>query len=111
MAQDEAASEPKFAAFISYSHADAKTAKWLHGAIERYRLPRGLEGLGLKGAKLGRVFRDEEELASASELGDTLEAAIRASRTLIVICSPAAVRSKWVGREILTFKRMWPDRP
>jgi eukaryotic-like serine/threonine-protein kinase len=34
----------KYRAFISYSHADEEWAKWLHKALETYRMPKRLVG-------------------------------------------------------------------
>ena len=34
----------KYRAFISYSHADEKWARWLHRSLETYRVPRRLVG-------------------------------------------------------------------
>jgi tetratricopeptide (TPR) repeat protein len=56
--------------------------------------------------KLAPVFRDRDELASSTALGEALTAALRASKCQIVICSPSAARSKWVNEEILAFKRL-----
>jgi hypothetical protein len=104
-----------YAAFISYSHRDSAIARWLHKAIENFRMPRELVGTtgeyGPVPARLRPVFRDEDELASASELGPRLEHALAASRALIVICSPAAAASVWVDKEIRTFKRVNPAAP
>ena len=52
------------------------------------------------------VFRDREELATATDLGATLTAALEQSACLVVICSPAAAKSRWVNEEILAFKRL-----
>lgn len=106
----------RYAAFISYSHQDRKVAKWLHRAIETYRIPRGLasdaEGaLPIAASALRPVFRDDDELGGATELGPKLEAALAASEALIVVCSPAAAASEWVGKEIITFRLMRPDAP
>lgn len=105
----------RYAAFISYSHADMKVARWLHRAIEYYRVPRGLVGTqgdrGTVPARLRPVFRDEDELAGAAELGPKLQAALARSDALIVICSPSAARSPWVDQEIRSFKRLNPDAP
>ena len=30
----------RYKAFVSYSHADEKWAKWLHKALESYRIPK-----------------------------------------------------------------------
>jgi tetratricopeptide (TPR) repeat protein len=99
----------KYRAFISYSHADSKWAAWLHKSLETYRIPKHLVGretvFGPIPERLAPVFRDREELASATNLGDKLTTALRQSAAQVVICSPAAARSRWVNEEILTFKR------
>ncbi len=103
-------SEYRYWAFISYSHADDKWAGWLHKSLETYGVPKVLVG---KPSKLGPVpkraypvFRDRDELPSSADLGEKLTASLRASRFLIVVCSPAAVKSKWVAEEIKAFKSM-----
>jgi hypothetical protein len=102
--------EFKYRAFISYSHADEEWAKWLHKALETYRVPKHLVGretvFGPVPERLAPVFRDRDELASATNLGETLTRALRESANQIVICSPAAARSRWVNEEILTYKRL-----
>lgn len=52
------------------------------------------------------MFRDREELPTSADLGGAIDAALRASRYLVVICSPAAARSIWVNAEVRAFKRM-----
>ncbi|MET0372066.1 MAG: toll/interleukin-1 receptor domain-containing protein [Sphingobium sp.] len=105
----------RYAAFISYSHADMECARWLHKAIEHYRVPRALVGTqgdrGTIPARLRPVFRDEDELSGASELGPKLEGALVRSNALIVICSPSSARSIWVDKEIRAFKRINPAAP
>ncbi len=100
----------RYRAFISYSHADERWASWLHKSLETYRVPRRLVGRdtghGPAPARIAPVFRDREELASATSLGDTLTRALTDSAALLVIASPAAARSRWVNEEILTFKRL-----
>jgi tetratricopeptide (TPR) repeat protein len=100
----------KYRAFISYSHADSKWAAWLHKSLETYRVPKHLVGrvtaFGAIPERLAPVFRDREELASATNLGEKLTLALRQSAAQIVICSPAAARSRWVNEEILTYKRL-----
>ncbi|HEX5264539.1 MAG TPA: tetratricopeptide repeat protein, partial [Phenylobacterium sp.] len=49
------------------------------------------------------IFQDREELATSGDLAASVKAALEASATLIVICSPAAARSRWVNEEIRTF--------
>ncbi|HEY2815709.1 MAG TPA: toll/interleukin-1 receptor domain-containing protein, partial [Casimicrobiaceae bacterium] len=94
----------RYAAFLSYSSKDAAFAKRLHGALESFRIPKALGHFDLAG-KLNRVypvFRDREELA-AGDLDEELQAALRASSGLIVVCSTNAVASRWVNNEIQYF--------
>jgi tetratricopeptide (TPR) repeat protein len=101
---------PKYVAFLSYSHRDTKWASWLHKSLESYRPPKILVGKvtahGPVPKRVAPVFRDREELASATDLGTLLRDALRLSGCQIVICSPASARSKWVNEEILAFKRL-----
>jgi tetratricopeptide (TPR) repeat protein len=100
----------KYRAFISYSHRDARWADWLHKSLESYRIPKQLVGtstaLGVLPKRLSPVFRDREELPSATDLGALLTDALQKSATQIVICSPQAAQSRWVNEEILAFKRL-----
>ncbi|HEY3783790.1 MAG TPA: toll/interleukin-1 receptor domain-containing protein [Steroidobacteraceae bacterium] len=100
----------QYRAFLSYSHRDAKWADWLHKALETYRLPKPLVGtttaLGTVPKRLIPIFRDREELSSATELGRVINAALQDSACQIVICSPDAAKSRWVNAEILAFKRL-----
>lgn len=103
----------RYWAFLSYSHADAADAAWLHGALERFRVPPELVGRRtehfLVPKKLSPIFRDRSELAASKDLSQEIREAIECSRHLIVLCSPAAARSKWVNEEIRTFKQLRPD--
>lgn len=100
----------RYWAFLSYSHRDAKWGGWLHKALESYRPPKQLVGTrsecGAIPARLSPIFRDREELASATDLGASINDALRRSLCQIVICSPDAARSRWVNEEILAFKRL-----
>lgn len=102
----------RYRAFISYSHADEAWAKWLHGALETYRVParlrRGDHAAVPK--RLLPIFRDRDELPSASELGSVIQQALQQSETLIVICSPRAALSRWVNEEIRYFKSLGRGR-
>jgi len=99
----------EFRAFISYSHADELWAKWLHGALERYRVPRPLVGRvtprGVVPRRLLPIFRDRDELPGSPSLADEIADSLARSKSLIVICSPKAAASKYVGSEIVNFKR------
>jgi tetratricopeptide (TPR) repeat protein len=96
-----------FKAFISYSHQDESWARWLQKALESYRVPKHLVGsqgqFGAIPPRLSPVFRDREDLSSSADLSSKIRAELEASETLLVICSPAAVRSKWVNEEIRFF--------
>jgi len=100
----------RYWAFISYSHGDAKWGDWLHAALETYRVParlvRNASPEGAVPKRVFPVFRDREELASSSSLGENIENALRLSRALIVICSPRAAASRWVNEEIKLYKSM-----
>jgi tetratricopeptide (TPR) repeat protein len=99
-----------YRAFISYSHRDKTWGDWLHKALETYWVPSRLAGketaAGIIPRRLHPVFRDREELASATDLGRKVNEALAQSEALIVICSPAAAASRWVNEEVLAFKRM-----
>jgi tetratricopeptide (TPR) repeat protein len=98
----------RYRAFLSYSHADEKWARWLMRRLEAYRVPRNLVGApGRDGpipAKLGQMFRDRDELPSAGDLSSTISAALADSSALVVICSPSSARSRWVNAEIEAFR-------
>ncbi len=100
----------KYKAFISYSHQDEQWAAWLHKALETFRVPKYLVGettsAGTIPERLGKVFRDREELSSSHSLGAELTQALKDSACQIVICSPNAANSHWTNEEILTYKRL-----
>lgn len=100
----------RYRAFISYSHHDERIAAWLHRSLESYRVPSRLRGCvgehGLLPERLGPIFRDRDDLASAGALGPRIETALAAADALLVVCSPDAVQSPWVDEEILAFKRL-----
>jgi len=99
----------RYRAFISYSHADEAWRSGFTGA----RNVSGPEAPGRRETEFGPVperlapvFRDRDELPSATNLGEILTLALQQSANQIVICSPAAARSRWVNEEILTYKRL-----
>jgi WD40 repeat protein len=101
----------EFIVFISYRHVepDRHVAEWLHGAVETFPVPRALRPPG-GSARLGRVFRDEEELSASSNLPKEIEQALNHSKWLIVVCSPRAAQSRWVNREIEYFRQLGRDQ-
>ena len=91
----------QYKAFISYRHTppDEDVAKKLHTAIETYSVPKDLQrSLGIR--KMGRVFRDQEELPLSQDLGSDIRTALEHSEWLIVICSPRYLESKWCNAEL-----------
>lgn len=100
----------RYGAFLSYSHADSKWAQWLLRRLEGYRVPTRFRGrvapVGQLGPRIGPVFRDREELPTTHDLGETIRGALRASATLVVVCSPDSAHSRWVLEEIVEFKRL-----
>jgi tetratricopeptide (TPR) repeat protein len=109
------AESPKYWAFVSYSHKDAAFGRRLHRRLENYSLPRRLAGRTKAGEtfpkRLAPIFRDREEFSAANDLSAEVRAALQVSRSLIVVCSPAAAASPWVAREIENFRALHPDRP
>ncbi len=107
--------DARYWAFISYSHKDAAFGRRLHRRLEGYAIPRRLVGQpsawGAVPKKLAPIFRDRDELSAAHSLSTEVRAALKASRSLIVICSPAAAASQWVAREVEVFRELHPDRP
>lgn len=94
----------RYRAFISYSQVDRQHAKRLHSSLETYRVPKGIDAPLQPNRRLGRFFRDDDEMGASTDLGGTLRDALENSENLIVICSPHSARSKWVNAEILHFK-------
>ena len=112
---EQPADELRYTAFLSYSHRDAAAASRLHRRLEAYRMPKRLVGLetarGPVPERLAPIFRDREELPAATDLSETVRAALAQSGALIVLCSPHSAGSLWVAEEIKTFRELHPDRP
>jgi tetratricopeptide (TPR) repeat protein len=110
---DPDAGRSRYAAFLSYCHADRAQAEALHRFLETYRLPRDLPGLadGVLPVeeRLRPVFVDRADMPAGTDLRDEIDAALAASGALIVLCSPAAGKSRWVDLEIERFKQQHGD--
>ena len=104
---------PRYWAFISYSSRNRAWARWLQRALETYALPTRLVGhptpAGPAPRRLQPVFRDRTELAAQSDLAAVVQAALEGSAFLIVVCSPDAACSHWVGEEIRRFRALHGD--
>src|ERR1700688_677993 len=96
----------RYVAYVSYHHGDRAVARWLHRAIETYRVPPKLLGKTNleQRARLAPVFLDREELSSSPNLAQSLRKALDESDFLIVVCSPEAAASRWVNEEVKVFK-------
>ena len=92
-----------YEAFISYRHAprDRRIARRIQRRIEGYHIPKELAGTGRR--RLGKCFRDEDELSTSDSLSSHIEDALRRSRYLVVVCSPQTRSSRWVDREVELF--------
>lgn len=101
------ANDPEFRyeAFISYRHVqrDRKLARRIQRSIEGFRVPQRVKS---RAPRLGKCFRDEDELPTTSSLPKMIEDALSHSRYLIVICSPDMRESRWCAREIELFSQM-----
>lgn len=83
-----------YKAFISYSHAvDGDLGRVLERSLERFA-KRWYRRRRI------RVFRDQTTLALTPHLWPTIEAALSDSEYLVLIASPEAAASQWVGREV-----------
>ena len=99
-----------YRAFLSYSHRDTAWGKWLHSALESYRIDKDLVGrqtpAGLVPKTLRPIFRDREDFSAGHSLTEQTLAALEASQFLIVLCSPNAAKSKYVNEEVRRFKAL-----
>jgi hypothetical protein len=93
--------------FISYRHTekDRAWAKWLLEALETYRVPKGLQQRGFP-ARIGKAFRDEDELPTSADLSANIQQALEGSKFLVVICSKDTPSSLWVDKEVATFRKL-----
>jgi WD40 repeat protein len=93
--------DSKYEAFISYRHKalDIAAARALHRQIETYHIPAYIRRQSGR-RKMGKVFRDQDELPLMANLGEGIRAALLASAWLIVVCSPDLPLSKWCMAEI-----------
>ncbi|MBO4395674.1 MAG: toll/interleukin-1 receptor domain-containing protein [Eubacterium sp.] len=94
----------KYEAFISYRHGgiDGKVAARVQQIIEKYRIPSGIvKRVGKK--RIGRVFRDSDELQAGSDLSALIREGLDEAEWLIVIASKRYNESVWCLEEIEYF--------
>lgn len=95
--------EYKYFAFISYNLADTKWGKMLSRKLENYKMSTTLcSQYGCKKNPIRPVFFAPYEI-QPGDLDEELKKRLKASKNLIVICSPNSAKSEWVGKEIAFF--------
>ena len=93
----------KYFAFISYSSKDTEWGKRLQKKLEHYQMPATLcSERGWKRNPMNPVFFAPTDIQPGG-LTEELQERLKASRNLIVICSPNSAKSQWVGKEIQHF--------
>ena len=93
----------KYYAFISYNSGDTNWGKRLQRKLENYSMPSTLcSKHGWKRRPMKPVFFAPTDIQPGG-LTAELQERLKASRHLVVICSPRSARSKWVGQEIAFF--------
>ena len=96
----------KYFAFISYNSKDTEWGKKVQKKLEGYKMPATLcseHGWARKPIK--PVFFAPTDIQPGG-LSEELQERLRASRNLIVICSPNSAKSEWVGKEIEFFHQL-----
>lgn len=98
--------EYKYFAFISYNSKDIAWGKRLQRKLEGYRMPATLcSEHGWERKPIKPVFFAPTDIQPGG-LTEELQERLRASRNLIVICSPHSAQSEWVGKEIEFFHQL-----
>ena len=98
--------EYKYLAFISYNSLDYKWGKRIQKKLEGYRMPATLcSKHGWKKNPMRPVFFAPTDIQPGG-LTSELQERLKASRNLIVVCSPNSARSEWVGTEIAFFHQL-----
>ncbi|MCC2957381.1 TIR domain-containing protein [Massilia sp. IC2-477] len=105
----------KYRAFLSYSHVDTLTARWLQSRLESFRIDSDLVGrktaIGEVPANLSPIFRDRGDFRAGLPLPEQTLLSLDDSAAMIVLCSPAAAKSFHVNEEIRLFRSRHPERP
>ena len=96
----------KYYAFISYNSKDTEWGKKVQKKLEHYRMPATLcSEHGWERTPIKPVFFAPTDIQPGG-LTEELQERLKASRNLIVICSPNSAQSQWVGKEIEFFHQL-----
>ena len=90
--------------FISYSWQDKAWGQRIHRWLESYRIPDGVVAAVDSSRRLGKFFRDDDDMPAAADIGQIVREALQSSESLVVLCSPRSARSQWVNAEIAHFR-------
>ena len=71
--------------FISYSHIDTEVADEITNYLESFKIP---------------FFRDVKNIEWGDSISDEVQSALDKSDTVLVIISPASLKSQWVPYEL-----------
>jgi hypothetical protein len=93
----------QYRAFLSYSHRDKSWAKWLHTALQNYRIDKDLVGhespLGPIPKTLRPIFRDREDFTAGHSLSAHTLVAPDASQFLMSFAPPIQCRASMSTRK------------
>lgn len=96
----------KYFAFISYNSHDIAWGKRLQRKLESYRMSATLcSEHGWQRKPINPIFFAPSDIQLGG-LTEELQERLKASRNLIVICSPNSAQSEWVGKEIAYFHQL-----
>ena len=96
----------KYFAFISYNSKDTEWGKRVQKKLEHYRMPATLcKERGWERKPINPVFFAPTDIQPGG-LTEELQERLKASRNLIVVCSPNSAKSEWVGKEIEFFHQL-----
>lgn len=93
-------------AFISYNSKDTEWGKRVQKKLEHYRMPATLcSEHGWERKPINPVFFAPTDIQPGG-LTEELQERLKASKNLIVICSPNSAQSEWVGKEIEFYHKL-----
>lgn len=96
----------KYFAFISYNSKDTEWGKKVQKKLEHYRMPATLcIKHGWERTPIKPVFFAPTDILPGG-LTEELQERLKASKNLIVVCSPNSAKSEWVGKEIEFFHQL-----